>query len=246
VGASIVLPTPDAVTSDLLTQANVNAGVLKVNASTNTYTRLPVDYVHSPWMFQVTLPSPIDGQYATAAINEYVNASANVAIKAPANCNQTFAWTVNGAIDLTIQFMSQWQNSITVTPQSTPPSHPPPSQKGAFVSAHWSVTLASANASQTSNVAYTYTDQMVSAAATAANDTAVSAQKLIFMYFDSAANAWTSVTTNINTNTRVASCTTTHFSDWSIYYSAQGSGSALHAQLSLVLVLSMLVLGAVL
>jgi len=245
VGLTVGFPTPDALSVPFLQEANVNAGLLKIDSTNSVYTRIPCNYVQSPYTFVAMIPAPCQGSYAISAVNEQVSVSTSVAVAtafAPAHSNQTFGFAVTStsAPDLQINFQSASQNNITVTPLSTQPSHPAPTAKGAFVNAYWSVTLSSAQAAHTSQVTYSYTDNQVKAAATAANVTTADAAKLVYVWADQA-GAWTTAATSVSVSAHTATCTTTHFSDWSLYYQAGSSiGSTLKVQLS---VMAFLMLG---
>jgi len=246
VALTISFPNPDGgLTATLLAQAYVNAGVLKVNSTAQAYMRVPCVYTKSPYTFSATLPSPIMGTYAIVAINENVTVSTNIvasSVVAPANCNQTFQFAIVGEIstDLQITFQSMSQNQITVTPLNSPPSHAAPSVNGAWMAAYWSVTLSNAQATHNSKVVYTYTASQLSATAALANVTTADATQLAIYWADQG-QAWTKATTTVDVSLRTASCWTTHFSDWSVYYQHNGAG-AVKAQLSVLVALLLLAL----
>jgi len=238
---SFGIPDPN---QGFLSQANVNAGLLKVGASAtaSAYTRIPCNYVPSPYMFQAMIPSPCNGDYAIAAVNEQVNVSASIAaavVIAPAACNQTFGFTIASAsgYDLQIKFQSMTQNNITVTPYANPPSHTQPSKMGAWVPVYFNVTLADAQAQHNSQVTYMYTDAQVQAAASLAKAKTADATNLVW-YYALDGGAWIFENTEVSVSAKTVTCATTHFSDWGLYYTA--AGAALKAQLGVFAVLLLL------
>jgi len=245
VAVTISFGTPDP-GQNFLSQANVNAGLLQVGASAtaSAYTRIPCNYVASPYTFQAMIPSPCNGDYAIAAINEQVNVSASIAaamVIAPAACNQTFAFSIASAsgYDLQIKFQSMTQNNITVTPYANPPSHTQPSKMGAWVPVFFNVTLADAQAQQNSQVTYTYTNAQVQAAASLAKAKTTDATNLVW-YYALDGGAWIMENTEVTVSAGggTVTCATTHFSDWGLYYT--GAGAALKIQLGVFAVLLLL------
>jgi len=245
VAVTVSFGAPDPGQSvSFLSQANVNAGLLKVGATATAaaYTRIPCNYVASPYSFQAMIPSPANGDYAIAAVNEQVNVSASIAaatVIAPAASNQTFAFTVASAsgYDLQIKFQSMTQNNITVTPLANPPSHSNPPTKGAWLSVYFNVTLADHTAQHSSQVTYMYTAAQVQAAASLAGAKTADATNLVW-YYALNGGAWIMENTEVSVSAQTVTCATTHFSDWGLYY---GSGSAaLKAQLGVFAVLLLL------
>jgi len=243
VSAVVMFPSPDAITANLLQQTNVNAGVLRYDSTTQAYFSVPCKYVQSPYEFEATL-SPLAGQYAITAINQQVTVSTSAMIAtvvAPANSNQTFGFAVvsTTAPDLKIKFQSSSQTNITCTPLMTPPQHSAPSQKGAWVNAYWNIKLSNTQAQHMSTVTYWYTDAQVQAAAQAVNVTTADATMLA-LYWADQGGAWMKADTTVDVSAKAATCMTTHFSDWSIYYKA--SGAAIKAQMGVLVTLIMLAL----
>jgi len=239
---TINFPGVDTITASLLGGANVNAGILKFDPSTNTYTRIPVNYVFNPYSFSTTLPAPVGGNYLLAAVNEVVQASATIgaiaSIFSPALANQTWKWSVAQQDDLQIQFNSSTQNSITVTPRS----HPVYPTKNINLGIWFDIDLATESATLAANISFQYTAAQLSAAAKADGSSTPNPQSLILSYYNTTTSQWTAVPTSVNANAQVVSAFTTHFSEWGLDYegSQVSAGWIAQAQLSLI-ALSMLV-----
>jgi len=77
------------------------------------------------------------------------------------------------------------------------------------------------------------------AAAKEVNATTADATMLA-LYWADQGGAWMKADTTVDVSAKAATCMTTHFSDWSVYYKA--SGAAIKAQMGVLVTLIMLAL----
>jgi len=214
----------------------VNAGVVKYDSTASVYTRVPANYVASPYSFSATLPGA--GVYLIAGVNETVEASATVGaafkVFSPAQANQGWQGSVAAKNDLYVQFNSSTQNNITVTPKQQP-SYTPITNKSLGV--WWSIEL-DAQATQQSQIKYTCTQAQLQAAGGAA----AVGSNLRLAYYDTTATAWQFINSGytIDVNARVIVATTTHFSEWGVYYTS--ASATLQAQFGAIILLMLALL----
>jgi len=236
--AVITFPPGDATVFAAI-GAGVNVGCLQYNSNTQALIRIgTINYIGTPsWTFSITVPSA--GIYLTVAVTETFSVSATVGasaqVNAPASCNQTYQWSVKAANDLMVWFGSSSETTtITVTPQMNA-SYSTTGLRPLMV--WFNVDLGTTTVTHSSTIKYQYTDAML----TSAGFSATEAASLRLAYYDTSSSKWTFPSGgSCDTNAKVVSLMTTHFSQWGIYHNMAGT---MHIQVLLLLALMATVIG---
>jgi len=218
-----VLTTPQLTTPAISTtiaaliSGNVNAGVLELDTTTNTFTRIAIDsYNVASKTITVTLPST--GIYIFVSINQVVSYPYAATAAIFANANRT----VQFGSDVAIQFDSQFSNTLTVVKASRT-SKPYNLTLGVNLNVFLQITLGQIQPHD-SVIQFTYTNAELLAAGLAAT-TAVAAN-LRFAYYSDANAQWVVPpgSHSVDTTNQIIYQSTTTFSEWGIYYATNAAG----------------------
>jgi hypothetical protein len=224
-GATLTTPTLTTPELDATFAAgitgNVNACVLKLDTTTNTYERIKVDsYNVNSRKITVTLPGA--GTYVIVKINEVLSVSYATPTPVFAAANRTYSFSS----DFAIKFSSTTPNNITVTTSSktTKPSN---ITLGVSLGVFFQISLLTP-ASHQSELRYTYTQAQLTQIGLS------DAARLKFAYYSDAEAKWVVPpgTSSVDATNKVVIQSTTTFSEWGIYY--QNSGASLRASLWVV------------
>jgi len=234
--AVVTYPPVDIVTWTSIILSGTVLGVVKYDVTAGVFTNHPgVTNTSNNAPIVITAPWPSTGVYLTAGIKQNIVVSTSVLTQGTAWvaawANQSYAWSVNQAQDLWIQFNSSSQTTITVTPTANVTYPPPSNYKPLSV---WFYVQLGSQVSHQSTIKYQYTAAQVQAAYGANFD----ASKLRLAWYDTSKNQWTfpSSGASVDTTNMLIIQQTTSFSQWGVYASTGGSSGSGAKALSLEMI----------